>query len=149
MGSTTLVIELLSLVSAALSLVVGVILIGLWAMSCMFSSRWKRISLGISAGFVAFDACFGLANWIFIIVERASIHNSLGSKSVILGPVRIIVAGFASWVVVLLAQVFLHPRTCLTRADNSLHLLLFSLFKLRKRNSTHRYKFVHQHYHPH
>lgn len=119
MGATTLVTELLSLICAALALIAGVILIGLWAMSCLFSPRWKTISLGICGALVAFNACYGLATWIIVIIERGSLHDPLDSSSgIILGRERIIAAGFACWVLVLLTQVC-HPQNTI---NSRLHL---------------------------
>ena len=142
-GSTTLVIELLSLLSAALVLIVGVILIGLWAMSCFLSTRWRYISFGICAGLVAVNAIFGLATWIVMIVERGSLHDPLDSRSPLFGRERIIFAGFACWVLVLLVQVC----PSYNGTDRRLHLLLFSRFIQPEQNSTHQHKYVPQYYH--
>ena len=108
MGSMTLVIELLSLLSAALVLIVGVISIGLWPISCIFSTRWRNICFGICAGLVALNACFGCATWIVMIVERGSLHDPLDSQSAIFGREKIIIVGFACWGLVLLTQVYSH-----------------------------------------
>lgn len=106
MGSMTLVIELLSLLSAALVLIVGVMLIGLWAISCTFSTRWRNMSFAICAGLLALNTCFGFAAWIVIIIERGTLHNPLDSRTAIFGREKIIAAGFACWGLVLLTQVW-------------------------------------------
>lgn len=106
MGAMTLITELLSLICAALNLIVGVILIGLWAMSRLFSSRWKITSFIVCGSLVGVNAIFGFATWIVLTINRANIHDPLTSSStVVLGRVRIIAAGFACWVFVLLTQV--------------------------------------------
>lgn len=137
-------IELLSLLSAASVLVVGVILIGLWSISCVFSTRWRKICFGICSGLLALNACFGFAAWIVMIVERRTLHDPLDSRTAIFGRERIIAAGFASWGLVLLAQVlFLSDET-----DRRLHSSLFLHYILVAQISIHQHRSVPQRYHP-
>jgi hypothetical protein len=108
MGAMTLLTELLSLVCAALVLIVSVLLLGLWATAAVMSSRSRKIALGVCGGIVGIDGCFGFATWIVLIVKRQDIRDPLDSLSgVALGRERIIAIGFACWVLVLMTQV--HP----------------------------------------
>ena len=107
MGAMTLVTELLSLLCAALVLIVSVLILGLWATATLMSTRSKRIAFGVCGGIVGIDGCFGFATWIVLIVKRQDIRDPLDSLSgVALGRERIIAIGFACWVLVLMTQVY-------------------------------------------
>src|SRR5271170_737599 len=101
MGSMTLMTELLSLICAALALIVSVILLCSWAVSCMLSNRWRKVTFGVCGGLLGVDAIFGFATWIVLIIDRRDLSDPLGSSSVILGRERIIAAGFVCWVFLL------------------------------------------------
>ena len=100
MGAQTLLTELLSLISAALLLVVGVILLGLWASVCLLSRRGLKITFGVCGGLVGVNGVFGLAAWIILIVDRRQIPDA-----VLLSTETVIAVGFACWGVVLCTQV--------------------------------------------
>ena len=68
-GAMTLITELLSLICAALNLIVGVILVGLWAISGLFSSRWKTASFIVCGSLVGVNAIFGFATWIVLTID--------------------------------------------------------------------------------
>ena len=106
MGAMTLTTELLSLICAALVLIVSVILLCSWAVSCMMSTRWRKATFGVCGGLVGVDAIFGFATWIILIIDRRSLLDPLGSSGVILARERIIAVGFACWVFLLMTQVF-------------------------------------------
>lgn len=100
MGAMTLVTELLSLISAAVVLVVGVVLLGLWASTRLFSQQALRIAFVICGVCVGGNGVFGLATWIVLIVNRGDVPNG-----VILGRETVIATGFACWGFVLCTQV--------------------------------------------
>jgi hypothetical protein len=107
MGAMTLTTELLSLICAALVLIVSVILLCSWAVSSMMSNRWRKATFGVCGGLVGVDAIFGFATWIILIIDRRSLSDPLGSSGVILARERIIAAGFACWVFLLMTQVLI------------------------------------------
>jgi hypothetical protein len=100
MGATTLTTELVSLISAALLLLVGVVLFGLWASVCLFSRRGLKITFAVCAVLVGVNGIFGLGGWIVLIVERREIPDA-----VLLATETVIAVGFACWGVVLCTQV--------------------------------------------
>ena len=106
MGTLTFATELTSLITAALVLIVSVGLLGLWGMLCILSPKWKTISFSIGGILVMIDGCYGLATWIILIIKRQAIRDPLESVSgYILGRERIIAAGFACWIFLLMLQV--------------------------------------------
>jgi len=107
----SLAMELLALVSAAMLLAVGVASLGLWAWASILSRTSRTIAFVASAGLVVLEACFGLATWIFLVIERGKLRDFLDPESgIILGRERIIAVGSACWVIVLLTQVALTKR---------------------------------------
>jgi hypothetical protein len=124
MGASTLTTELVSLISAALLLVVGVILLGLWASVCLLSRRGLKITFAVCGTLVAVDGIFGLAGWIVLIVERKEIPDA-----VLLATETVIAVGFACWGVVLCTQV--PPKSLCVGTDGRLRLLWCWEFMLR------------------
>jgi len=108
MGALTLITELMSLICAALVLIVSLTLLGLWAMiSTMFiSRRWRGWIWGIVGGQVVVGGIFGFATWIILIVDREEIKDVLMQSGIILSRDKIIAAGFACWVLVFITQVY-------------------------------------------
>lgn len=106
MGSLTLLMELFSLICAAVVLIVGVLLLGLWTTSSVLSVRWRTIAYILCGTTVGINALFGLTTWVLIIVKRVDIRDPLDSLGgVTLGRERIIAIGFACWVFLLMSQV--------------------------------------------
>src|SRR5436305_8421975 len=107
MGALTLITELMSLILAALVLIVGVTLLGLWALiSTMFiSKRWRVWAVVVCAGEVIIGGVFGFVTWIILIVDREEIKSVLMRSGMTLSRDNIIAAGFACWIVVFITQV--------------------------------------------
>ena len=99
-GAMTPLTELLSLISAAVDLIVGVLLLGLWASTCLFSQRTLKVAFAIATVLGVTNAIFGLATWIVLIVEKADVPSG-----VILGRETVIAMGFACWGFVLCTRV--------------------------------------------
>src|SRR5271169_4819527 len=145
MGAMTLTTELLSLICAALVLIVSVILLCSWAVSCMISNRWRKATFGVCGALIGVDVIFGFATWIILIIDRRSISDPLASSSVILARERIIAAGFACWAFLLITQV---SPIGLQELISRLHLSSFLPYGRRNRPSTLALKSVLQHYPP-
>jgi len=124
MGAMTLLTELLSLGSAALDLIVGALLLGLWASTCLFSRRTLKVAFAFVTVLGVINAVFGLAAWIMLIVERAEVPSG-----VILGREAVIATGFACWGFVLCTQVETLP-TPVFLFSLSLSLFFFLFFFL-------------------
>ena len=121
MGAMTLLTELLSLISAAFDLIVGALLLGLWASTCLFSQRTLKVAFGFTTALGVINAVFGLVAWIVLIVERANVPSG-----VILGREAVIATGFACWAFVLCTQVQNPSYSCVHLL--SLLTLLFFCF---------------------
>ena len=106
MAAQTLLTELMALVSAAVVLIGTACLLGLWGLTSVLTSRWKKISFVICGSVVVVAGVFGFASWIVLIIERNNILDPLDSLSgVALGRDRIIAAGFACWTFFFIIQV--------------------------------------------
>jgi hypothetical protein len=106
MGSTGIVTELLCLLCATVTFVTTLVLLGLWACVDVLSSRWRMRGFLVCGVLLAVSAVFGFTTWIITILRREDIVERLDSYGGgILGRERIIAAGFACWVLLLITQV--------------------------------------------
>jgi hypothetical protein len=107
MGAETLATLLLSLICAALVLVVNVVLFAVWGTLSLLSSQRTKLVLSATGVIVGVDGLYGFATWVVLVLKRGDIRDPLDSLSgMLLSRERIISAGFACWVLMTICQVF-------------------------------------------